>query len=140
MNKQETAIFNFLNDCNIVFESFDTLDGMLICRDMLLDVNKYENVKVHIKELKKSYSSSSLTSLQSTALKKQRWPLLNLVRQVLKMNDYVMKPIRKSNGYTQDGKKKYVRYFLIHKLEIVEEPEEIVVEEPEKIIVKKLLN
>ena len=40
---------------------------------MLLDVNKYENVKVHIKELKKSYSSSSLTSLQSTALKKQRF-------------------------------------------------------------------
>tara|TARA_B110000008_G_C16931942_1_gene549065 strand:+ start:523 stop:942 length:420 start_codon:yes stop_codon:yes gene_type:complete len=138
MNKQEAAIFNFLKDCNIVFESFDTLDGMLICRDLLLDVNKYENVKVHIKELKKSYSSSSLTSLQSTALKKQRWPLLNLVRQVLKMNDYIMKPIRKSNGYTPDGKKKYVRYFLIHKIEIIEDPEQFK-EEPEKIIVKKLL-
>ena len=58
MNKQETAIFNFLNDCNIVFESFDTLDGMLICRDILLDVKKYESVKNHITELKKSYISS----------------------------------------------------------------------------------
>lgn len=138
MNKQETAIFNFLNDCNIVFESFDTLDGMLISRDILLDVKKYESVKTHITELKKSYSSSSLTSLQSTALKKQRWPLLNLVRQILKMNDYNMKPIRKSNGYTQDGKKKYVRYFLINKLELMEEDEPII-QEPEKIIVKKLL-
>lgn len=136
MNKQETAIFNFLNDCNIVFESFDTLDGMLICRDILLDVKKYESVKNHITELKKSYSSSSLTSLQSTALKKQRWPLLNLVRQILKMNDYNMKPIRKSNGYTQDGKKKYVRYFLIHKVEYLKEEEN---KEPEKIIVKKIL-
>ena len=55
------------------------------------------------------------------------------------MNDYNMKPIRKSNGYTQDGKKKYVRYFLIHKVELIEEPVKVN-EEPEKIIVKKILN
>lgn len=48
--------------------------------------------------------------------KKQRWPLLNLVRQLLKVNMYEMKPIRKSDGYTKDGKKKYVRFFLIQKI------------------------
>ena len=30
MNKQEKAIYNFLHDCNIVFEDFNHLDGMLI--------------------------------------------------------------------------------------------------------------
>jgi len=140
MNKQEEAIFNFLKDCNIVFETFDTLDGMLITREMLLDINKYQTVKAHITELKKSFSSSSLTSLQSTALKKQKWPLLNLVRQILKMNDYNMKPIRKSNGYTTDGKKKYVRYFLIHKHALDTEGNEPINNEPEKIIVKKILD
>ena len=130
MNKQETAIYNFLNDCNIVFEDFETLDGMLIPRDMLLDDSKYDKVQNHITELKKAFSSSSLTCLQSNATKKQRWPLLNLVRQILKTNDYKMVPKRKSNGYTEDGKKKYIRFFIITKMKI---------EEPEKIIVEKVL-
>ena len=69
MNKQETAIYNFLNDCNIVFEDFDTLDGMLIPRDMLLDEDKYDKVQIHITELKKAFSSSALTCLQSNATK-----------------------------------------------------------------------
>lgn len=130
MNKQETAIYNFLNDCNIAFEDFDTLDGMLIPRDMLLSDKKYDKIQKHILELKKAFSSSSLTSLQSNATKKQRWPLLNLVRQILKTNDYRMKPLRKSNGYTEDGKKKYLRFFIITKIKT---------EEPEKINVNKLL-
>ena len=43
--------------------------------------------------------------------KKQKWPLLNLVRQILKVNNYRMKPIRKSDGKTKLGKKKYIRFF-----------------------------
>ena len=35
-----------------------------------------------------------LTSLQENA-QKTEWPLLNLVRQLLKVNMYEMKPIRK---------------------------------------------
>ena len=60
-----------------------------------------------------------LTSLQTNAQKKQKWPLLNLVRQILKSNDYKMEPIRKSNGYTKDGKKKYLRFFLIKKFKTI---------------------
>ena len=60
----------------------------------------------------------------------QRWPLLNLVRQILKTNDYRMLPKRKSNGYTDDGKKKYIRFFIIKKMKM---------EETKKIIVEKVL-
>jgi hypothetical protein len=95
MNKQEKAIYNFLHDCNIVFEDFNHLDGML-------------------------FSSSSLTSLQKDAKTKQKWPLLNLVRQILRTNDYAMEPKRKSNGYDDDGKKKYLRFFIIHKKKVEE--------------------
>ena len=41
--------------------------------------------------------------------------LLNLVRQILKVKNYRMKPVRKSAGKTKDGKKKYIRYFMIEK-------------------------
>ena len=84
---------------------------------MLLDEKKYLDISQNIIELKKIFSSSMLTSLQTNAQKKQKWPLLNLVRQILKSNDYKMEPIRKSNGYTKDGKKKYLRFFLIKEIQ-----------------------
>ena len=121
MNKQEKAIYNFLHDCNIVFEDFNHLDGMLIPREMLIDQKKYESVKEHITKLKEVFSSSSLTSLQKDAKTKQKWPLLNLVRQILKSNDYKMVPLRKSGGYTKEGKKIYKRFFVIKKLKSVSE-------------------
>ena len=119
MNKQEELIFNFLHKCNFVFDKIEQLDGMLIPREMLLSEKKYLDISVNIVELKKLFSSSMLTALQTNAPKKQKWPLLNLVRQILKSNDYKMEPIRKSAGYTKGGKKKYKRFFLIKKFKAI---------------------
>jgi hypothetical protein len=56
-----------------------------------------------------------MTSLQRNASNLQKWPLLNLVRQILSIYRLKMTPIRKSDGYTLDGKKRYKRYFKIEK-------------------------
>ena len=111
----------FLNNCTIVFDDWNQLDGMLIPRETLLSTMTYDNIKDDIQTMKKIYSSGSLTSLQKNAQDIQKWPLLNLVRQILKSNNYKMEPIRKSDGYTQEGKKKYLRYFIIKKIKINEE-------------------
>ena len=116
-------IISFLKKCNIQFEEADQLDGHMLPREMMLSNSVYEKVKEDIVELRKKYSSSSLTALQKTAEKDQKWPLLNLVRQVLKIHNYIMKPIRKSDGYTKEGKKKYKRFFQIKKVKVVEEEE-----------------
>ena len=89
---------------------------MLVPRDILISTKKYEEIKEDINKMKKLYSSGSLTALQKNAEASQKWPLLNLVRQILKSNNYKMDPIRKSNGYTKEGKKKYLRFFVIKKL------------------------
>ena len=94
---------------------FDDLNGMIISRETLLSDNKYDELKYLIPELKKKYSSSFMTSLQKNAEKSQKWPLLNLIRQILHVYGYNMEPIRKADGYTLEGVKKYKRYFLIHK-------------------------
>jgi hypothetical protein len=94
---------------------FDELNGLTISRETLLSDNKYDEIKYLIPELKKNYSSSFMTSLQKNADKSQKWPLLNLTRQILHVYGYKMEPIRKSDGYTLDGVKKYRRFFLIHK-------------------------
>mgnify|MGYP005991290257 FL=1 len=109
----DEQVIKFLKKCKIQFDVVDQLDGQLIPRDILLSKDTYNEVKEDIVELKKKFSSSSLTSLQKTAESGQKWPLLNLVRQVLKTCNYQMKPVRRSDGYKKDGKKKYNRVFFI---------------------------
>jgi len=110
------------NEIKTIFEMiglevthFNELNGLTISRETLLSDNKYEEIKYLIPELKKNYSSSFMTSLQKNADKSQKWPLLNLVRQILHVYGYKMEPIRKADGYTLEGVKKYRRFFLIHK-------------------------
>lgn len=105
----------FLNDSGIYFENFEDLNGQMIPRELLLNPVKYEELKERIVVLKKLYSSSSLTGLQNGANFKQKWPLLNIVRQLLNVYKMEMEPVRKSDGYTTEGVKKYRRFFLIKK-------------------------
>ena len=110
-------IKNIFKIAGLPFEELEDINGLVIERDILLNDTKYESVKLKIPELKKYLSSSCLTSLQKDANKKQKWPLLNLVRQILKIYYFKMEPIRKSNGYTKEGKKLYKRLFLLKKIE-----------------------
>ena len=76
-----------------------------------------EEIIEEIVSMKKSgFSSSSLTALQKNAKERQKWPLLNIVRQILKVYGYLLHPIRKSDGYDETGKKKMKRFFIIKKV------------------------
>jgi phage terminase large subunit len=99
------------------FNALNNIEEQIISREILLSDNKYDTVKIHIPELKNNYSSSFMTSLQKNADKSQKWPLLNLTRQLLSVYGYKMEPIRKADGYTLEGVKKYKRYFRIYKKE-----------------------
>jgi hypothetical protein len=102
-----------LNMIGFKFNDLNELNGLVIPRDQLLSDAKYDEIKLLLPELKKKYSSSIMTSLQKNADIKQRWPLLNFVRQIFNTYGYKMEPIRKADGYTLDGIKKYKRYFEI---------------------------
>lgn len=113
---KEKLIIDFLNKVSISCDTLDNLDGRHIQRSLLLDVKLYESVKEYIPKLRSIFSTSYLTSLQKTAEDNQKWPLLNLVRQLLKSCNYHLVPKRLCDGYTKDGKKKYKRIFLIERL------------------------
>ena len=118
MNKRESAIYEFLKHVNVISDEkhYNKLDRVEVLRDIFLSNEKYEECKEHISSLKKIFSSASLTCLQEEAPKKQKWPLLCLVRQILKTNGFEMIPKRKSNGYTINCKKKYIRSYIIKKI------------------------
>lgn len=115
-NDNEKIIIHFLNSCGINCESIFELDGILLYRNDLVFSNKYKDIKPFIIDLKKILSSSVYTSLHSHAEKKQKFPLINIIRQVLKSINYKLVPKRISDGYTKDGIKKYKRLFVIEKI------------------------
>ena len=96
------------------------IEDQMILRDPIVDNTIYNSIKIQFPNLKQIFSSSLLTSLHKEAGKNQKWPLLNLVRQILNVYGYNMKPIRKSDGYTADGVKKFKRFFqIVKKIESV---------------------
>ena len=118
MDTNMKIIVDFLNKGNIPCNSLNDLNGMLVPREMFFNDTIYKDLKVQIPQLKNIFSSSYLTALQAPAEKNQRWPLLNLIRQVLRSSSFKLTPKRVSDGYTLDGKKKYKRMFIIERMKI----------------------
>ena len=111
----EEVVIEVLKEAGISCERVSDLEGKEVSRDVFL--SGYEPAKFTplVERLRKFLSSSSLTALQSGASKAQRWPLLNLVRQILRAYKLQMTPLRKCDGRTQDGKKKFKRFFVIER-------------------------
>jgi hypothetical protein len=97
----------------IKFEHLDELNDYFFPREILLCETKYQSVLPLVNNLKTEFSSTIMTCLHKNAKMKQRWPLLNLLRQILSIYNFTIEPIRKCDGYTADGIKKYKRFFLI---------------------------
>ena len=110
-----SEIKDLLHMVGIGFTNIEELHGITIPRETLISQTKYNEIQKQIPNLKKQLSSSCMTCLQETACISQKWPLLNLVRQILSVYHYKMIPIRKSDGYTSEGVKKYKRFFTIEK-------------------------
>lgn len=111
---REEKIVRFLKQAGLVVnENLSFLNGQIIPRDLLISDSKYEECKDSIFALKSDFSSSTLTCLQRSAQITQKWPLLNAIRQILKLTGFRMVPKRQANGYSKAGKKLYRRVFLV---------------------------
>lgn len=115
MNQEKKLIELFLM-VGIYSESIDNLNNILIDRDTLLNEDVYKKTLEYIPYLRKIFSSSYMNSLHDNAMKKQKWPLINLVRQLLKALNYKFVPIRKACGYDKEKKKIFKRLFRIEKI------------------------
>jgi hypothetical protein len=106
-----------LNPLGINFEEFSDLENVEVNRDKLLnntDLSSIYSNQIH--DLKHIYKSSKLTSLHSNSKQKQRFPQVNLLRQILKCNNLKLHPKVVSLGYTKNGKKIIKRSYIIKKI------------------------
>jgi hypothetical protein len=112
----DSNIKNIFEKIGYKVEELGDLDNLIVPRESFLDDEKYDEIRTYIPDLKRVFSSKTMTCLQKTANTNQKWPLLNLIRQILHKNGYEMVPIRKCDGYTLDRIKKYKRFFIFTKL------------------------
>jgi len=61
----DVEILGFLKRCRLQADDATQLEGQLIPRSMLISQAVYDSVQPDVLELKKKFSSSALTSLQS---------------------------------------------------------------------------
>ena len=104
-------VLRVLREAGVSVKDFSAIGGLRIDRDVLVRPDGYMAVAGLIPELKRHFSSTHLTALQGEAPGGQRWPLLNLVRQVLKASGFEMNPRRLSDGYGPGRRKRYRRVF-----------------------------
>ena len=112
VNKNEIILY-FLNTCGITCSDINEINEIIIPREILLNNEIYNKLKDDIPKLKPLLSSTTFTSVQKNASSIQKWPLINLVRQILRKYNYELIPKRICDGYTKDGIKKYKRLFEI---------------------------
>lgn len=113
--EKDDLIKEFLKIFNLNINNFDDLNGLIVQREDLLDIHKYEQIKLLIPGLKKHFSSTKLNCLHKNASYNQKWPVLNILRQILKSKNFILVPKRIANGYTKSGQKLYRRIFTISK-------------------------
>lgn len=97
---------------NIEINEISELDELVLDRDIFIDNSLYPKLYTYIANIKDFLKSSYLTSLQSNCDKKQRFPCINLFRQILKCYRYKMSPLVISQGYNKSTGKKIIKRFF----------------------------
>ena len=105
---------------NIEIKTSSDLNLVEIDRELMLkDIINNEFSKL-IDSCKNIYKTSKLTALHGNRLSKQKFPAINLLRQILKCHKYKMTPKITSLGYHKNGKKIIKHSYIIN--EIINDP------------------
>ena len=112
IKQKNDILFSLLKIINIDIDSLDKLNNCNIERDLLMDDDVIEQYYKFIPKLKEFYNSDELTCLHKNSLQKQKFPAINMLRQILKASGFLLKPKVVCLGYV--GKDKITkRYFII---------------------------
>ena len=110
-------LLKLLKIIHIDVEDKELLKGYTFERNILLKQEVIDKYYDMIKNLKKQYTSDMLTCLHMNSINKQKFPGINMLRQILKSNGFKLKPKVVSMGYAGDIKM-VKRFFVITPIEM----------------------
>ena len=121
--------FDLLKDIfsalEIKIDSRSDISNLILRQDTLRCKNLIHQLNEKVPNLKTFYNSSKLTCLHKNSLNKQKFPAVNMFRQILKCNCFKMEPYVISKGYDKSSGKKLVeRYYRIRDLNLCDENED----------------
>ena len=107
-------IIELFSIINIKINNMDDLLGLIIDRSTLLDNKLIDKITLYKQPLKNYIKSDYNNCLHINSNKKQKFPIINFYRQILKYYNLHLKPKVISLGYNnQNGKKIIKRQFVI---------------------------
>lgn len=117
-DKKKDILQNMLSIIGIKYDTIEDIVGVSIERDHLLVDSIVANLMtLQNKFITCGYNSGKLTSLHKNNIFNQKFPGINMVRQILKCNDFKLSPYVVSIGYnTETGRKITKRYFRINSI------------------------
>ena len=120
LEKEDLLIDLFQSlDLDLNVNNLDDLFSLTISQDKLKDKELINKLYEKIDDLKIFYNSNMLTCLHKNSLHKQKFPALNMLRQICKCNGLKMYPFVISRGYDKvSGRKIIDRYYKITPIEI----------------------
>jgi len=120
LEKEDLLIDLFQSlDLDFNVKNLDDLFSLTISQDKLKDKELINKLYEKIDDLKIFYNSNMLTCLHKNSLHKQKFPALNMLRQICKCNGLKMYPFVISRGYDKvSGRKIIDRYYKITPIEI----------------------
>ena len=104
-------LIDLFDAIQIKIKTREDLDSVVLKQDTLKDIHLIEDLYKKAPNLKSFYNSSKLTCLHKNSLEKQKFPAVNMYRQLLKCNNFRMEPYVISKGYEKYSGKKIVERF-----------------------------
>ena len=120
LDKEDLLIDLFQSlDLDFNVSNLDDLFSLTISQDKLKDKELINKLYEKIDDLKIFYNSNMLTCLHKNSLHKQKFPALNMLRQICKCNGLKLYPFTISRGYDKvSGRKIIDRYYKIIPIEM----------------------
>lgn len=117
MNEEkEKLVIKLLKYIDVNVNSLEEILTYEIEAPVIRDVEKMELLEKHKEELKNFFKSSKLTSLHANNQEKQRFPVLNTYRQILRYTGYKICSKNIAIGYhPSNGKKITKRIYFFRK-------------------------
>ena len=98
--------------------SYEDLTDLILSNNYLRNKEFNDKIVEMIPKLKQKYKSHKLTCLHKNSLEKQKFPTINMIRQILKCNDLKLQPYTVCKGYDKITKEKILeRYFIIKEID-----------------------